>query len=464
MERLSYDNVFEILLTLLRRGLNYGDDEEKELVRCMCVSKLWYRVISDILRLVLWSNSPITGLYYIRSTTLKPNSIPFALHTASRSNHTTHYATTADRFLYDSRPITDFFFIDCCNGLLLIFDIIYDTYFVCNPYTRRRIDIPKPHHHHHHHHHCPFAKNILCVALAYDPLESSFYKVVIITATATATTTATCNYNNNDQHDSNDDFEFIDIFSSRTGEWNRTTLKLDPFFIRDSFSRYTVPRVYFHRVLYRISSSLKLSCVPIDNNKGTTTIDLPAITDDSNVGMGCLGVSMSRTTACLLYCRRERTTYRVWLCHVDDGNEWIPTYTISIEQLKTRCTIGLFISDDDILLMEPCAIGTNPCVMFFGIRGTIFSYNFKTNVLKLVHETPVVPDNSSCFSPVFTFRACLLPFQGLDKRNIISSTPSSHSHQAFSRLQMGWWKSRLWADENESATKSFLNYFVYSVF
>ncbi|XP_062078606.1 uncharacterized protein LOC133783088 isoform X1 [Humulus lupulus] len=467
MERLSYDNVFEILLFFLRRRLNYGD-EEKEVARCMCVSKLWYRVISDILRQVLWPHSPIVGLYHIRSTNIQPKRVRFAQHTASRSNHTTHHATTPDRFLCDNRPITNFFFIDCCNGLLLIFDIKYDIYYVCNPYTRRRTDIPKPHHHH-----FPFAKNILCVALAYDPLESSFYKVVIITATATTTG----NYNN---IDSNDNFEFIDIFSSSTGEWNRTTLKLDPFFIRDSFSRYTVPRVYFHRVLYRISSSLKLSCVPIDNNissnisptaddhdnennKSTTTIDLPAITDDSNVGMGCLGVSMIRTTACLSYCRRERTTYGVWLCHVDDGDEWIPTYTISIEQLKTRCTIGLFISHDDILLMEPCAIGPNPCVMFFGIRGTIFSYNFKTNVLKLVHETPVAPDNSNCFFPVFTFRACLLPFQGQDKRNIISSTPS-HSHEAFSKVQMGWWKYRLWEDENESTTPSFLKYFVYEVF
>ncbi|XP_062078607.1 uncharacterized protein LOC133783088 isoform X2 [Humulus lupulus] len=361
MERLSYDNVFEILLFFLRRRLNYGD-EEKEVARCMCVSKLWYRVISDILRQVLWPHSPIVGLYHIRSTNIQPKRVRFAQHTASRSNHTTHHATTPDRFLCDNRPITNFFFIDCCNGLLLIFDIKYDIYYVCNPYTRRRTDIPKPHHHH-----FPFAKNILCVALAYDPLESSFYKVVIITATATTT------------------------------------------------------------------------------------------------GMGCLGVSMIRTTACLSYCRRERTTYGVWLCHVDDGDEWIPTYTISIEQLKTRCTIGLFISHDDILLMEPCAIGPNPCVMFFGIRGTIFSYNFKTNVLKLVHETPVAPDNSNCFFPVFTFRACLLPFQGQDKRNIISSTPS-HSHEAFSKVQMGWWKYRLWEDENESTTPSFLKYFVYEVF
>ncbi|PON39734.1 hypothetical protein TorRG33x02_341870 [Trema orientale] len=56
----------------------------------------------------------------------------------------------------------------------------------------------------------------------------------------------------------------------------------------------------------------------------------------------------------------------------------------------------------------------------------IMSYNFKSDELEFVYEKylfcekfhPTLTVIPGCFFPVFTFRICLLPFQGLDKRTM----------------------------------------------
>ncbi|KAM6583478.1 hypothetical protein CsatB_010480 [Cannabis sativa] len=208
MEKLGYDNMLEILRRLIE------DKNKKELIRYKCVSTLWHNVISDIHIRIIWSQTPIGRIYFriMRAP-------PFVNYIVSLLSHTT--CTVSERQFLKTHmlsncneynktifiPMTwdhgdnrfdsnNSVFIDCCNDLLLLFHFKYDTYYVSNPYTRQRAHIPKPPHHH-------YAKdNILCAALAFDPIESSFYKVVIIIGGG------------------DDDFEVIDIFSSSTGKWN----------------------------------------------------------------------------------------------------------------------------------------------------------------------------------------------------------------------------------------------------
>lgn len=415
MENLCEDVFVEILRRLR---------DDKEVVRCMSVSKSWRSIISSVLRLRFWEQSPVDGLYFRTFKTKIPGT-----GGASRSSPTSerleylgdmvshsdlqhiNYVAVPLRAHHECYPDANRFFMDCCNGLLLLFDLKYEIYYVWNPYTRQRADLPKPVHDSH-------RNNILCAALAFDTAESSFYRVVLISR---------CTY-----LESDDDYCWIDIFSSKTGIWNRTKVKLDPFFIQDySNSKLMVPRVYLRGVLHRMASSRKISRIDISSDMGATNrgpIDLPPIPaidrtvvvvslfgiDDWGV-MGRLGVSMN----CLSYCKREWTTFGVWLYHEQSG-EWILRHTVSFIHLNYIVNAAGLTCYHETIWFEAVAVGPNSDVMFFGFAHHICSYNFKTKELKLVFRprifTPV--EVVGCFFPVFTFRRCLLPFQGVDKRSV----------------------------------------------
>ncbi|KAM6599799.1 hypothetical protein CsatA_019408 [Cannabis sativa] len=187
MEKLGYDNMLEILRRLIE------DKNKKELIRYKCVSTLWHNVISDIHIRIIWSQTPIGRIYFriMRAP-------PFVNYIVSLLSHTT--CTVSERQFLKTHmlsncneynktifiPMTwdhgdnrfdsnNSVFIDCCNDLLLLFHFKYDTYYVSNPYTRQRAHIPKPPHHH-------YAKdNILCAALAFDPIESSLGGFAVVT-------------------------------------------------------------------------------------------------------------------------------------------------------------------------------------------------------------------------------------------------------------------------------------------
>ena len=156
--------------------------DEKQVVRCMSVSKPWRRMISDVVLLRLWEKSPVVGLYFRTNETFK-----LGLFRASRSSpastkqqfitdmlsladsHHINYVSVSLRAHHESYPDANRFFLDCCNGLLLLFDLKYEIYYVWNPFTRQRADLPK--------HHVHSNINILCAPLAFDPAEFAFIEL-----------------------------------------------------------------------------------------------------------------------------------------------------------------------------------------------------------------------------------------------------------------------------------------------
>ncbi|PON39735.1 F-box domain containing protein [Trema orientale] len=444
MENVSEDLLVDILHRLT---------DEKEVVRCMCVSRSWRRMISDVLRLRYWEQSPVAGLYFrtmenpkhIRRKSPASEKQEYIRDLISHSElHDINYVSVPLQAHHERHPNADAYFIDCCNGLLLLFDSNYDIYYVWNPFTRQRGDIPKPPN-------SQSPSNIYCAALAFDPAESSFYRVILIG----------CTTNYSESESDHDDFYLIDIFSSETWEWNRSRLKLDPFFIRDSKSKFTVPRVYLRGVLYRMASSRKVSRIEINSTlpNHRSPIELPPIPQvekrvvkiagletfvsteiasiDESGAVGCLGVSMS----CLSYCKREWTIFSVWLYHEghceEDMGEWILRYTVSYYHLVSESYYMGSYTYSSTLWMEPFALSPNSDVMFFGTSERILSYNFKSDELQFVYHKDlfgkkcyssptVIP---GCFFPVLTFRICLVPFQVLDKRSV-RCTPM---HVAYTR-------------------------------
>ncbi|KAM1807081.1 hypothetical protein ACFX11_030139 [Malus domestica] len=402
-----------------------------DLVRFKMVSKSWHRIISQVWLRKFWLQSPVLGIYYLTlgHSEDEYHLIPPLINYASVV-HFCHSQTcmTSDRYL------------DCCNGLLLLFNPCTHQFCVSNPITRQHVSIPVVSSAAEHD-----GRNLFCAALAYDPIESNHYRVVRIDfsqqpASSTPSPTSLD----------------MDIFSSQYRQWVRHGLQLDPIFI-EGFKSFKLCRhfVYLRGVLYSLANSRKLLCIDLNSIKACA-LELPYVAEDADDHMGammaCLGVSMGK----VCYVRRESSgTFRFW--SYDDQqcksvDRWSLKYSVMsrrILDLISRKDINLGYLGFARPVFIPCAISPNSNVVFFGAQDfihpeyqeyqnrVISCYDFQRRKLKIVDisclRSVVPPDQQRAG---FTLRANLTSLYGLDGPRNAFSTPLPKGAEVLSAEQV----------------------------
>ncbi|KAM1529331.1 hypothetical protein ACFX1Z_018549 [Malus domestica] len=391
-----------------------------DLMKCKIVAKSWHRIISDVWLRRFWSQSPIIGLYYRTlwpaddDTYLQLNYV--CLH------HNYNYWTTfwnndilePDKLVVTQvRDVSDSY-LDCCNGLILFFNLRTCQFCVFNPITKQHVSVPIA---------CAHEREHFCAALAFDPLESNHYRIVRIDYSPqskssgcpvpTPTPTLTL---------------MMDIFSSQSGQWARRGLQLDPNFV-DGFKTSKVCRhfVYLRGVLYGLASSQKVLCIDLNTVKARA-FELPRVLgDDDKTGatMGCLGVS--KDLVCYVTCDSSKT-FRFWSYNDrrESGDQWTLKYSAVWNGWVWGSDTMLIPSAD--IVLKPYAISPNAHVIFYGTSELIFSWDLESHKGELFDEPmigKIAPPGYDL--PFFTQRAFLIPFYSLGERNIAGSTPLSGS-------------------------------------
>lgn len=383
---------------------------EEDLLKCQSVSKSWRRVISHLWVLRFWTHkSPVLGLYFrttglepsrnfyhFRTTGLEPSHIFHHMNYISLYNYSFMVdnlerdpSTTPESTFLKVKQELQFFrhrrwtvaaddYLDCCNGLVLVFKSSTHQLYVCNPVTRRHVAIPKALDH---------QQQQFSAALAFDPAESpSHCRVVRIDPSSSS----------------------LDMFSSQSCRWARH--QLDPDFTQ-GFDLCRRHFVYLRGVLYSIASSGdQLLCIHLN----TATVQSRSFQLPDSVScqsQACLGVSME--TLCYFYRHDESNMFHVWSYDDSSSGEWVLRFSISCKKLRWLMLSLGYHYDDTPATFEPYAISPSSDVIFFGTPKLILSYDFNTGKIKFVCE--------SCFnavaSPVFALRACFLPLYKLRKRN-----------------------------------------------
>lgn len=152
----------------------------KSLCRFKCVSKSWYRLISDnYLRQRLPSIA--TGLYF-RSESDQFNKARYAY----TSSNGTIQDCNLDFFPFNEKSLV----VDGSNGLLLYYASTSSTFYVVNTATKSWVSLPKS------------KKETHLSILAFDPYSSTDYKVVCFTAWRVRGAE-------------------LEIYSSETGKWDQ---------------------------------------------------------------------------------------------------------------------------------------------------------------------------------------------------------------------------------------------------
>ncbi|VVA09687.1 PREDICTED: F-box [Prunus dulcis] len=377
---------------------------QKDLVKCKMVAKSWHQIISHVWLRRFWSQSPVLGLFF-RTLHAPDDSCVKLSHAYLDLNYIyldkPSELVSRERMLrlYENQTRdTSDRNLDCCNGLILLFNPHTYQFCVSNPITRQHVSIPKAFSHEH---------DYFCAALVFDPIESNHYRVVRIdysqqqsccysTLTSNSTLTQTLVH--------------IDIFSSQSGEWIRHGLQLDPMFIEGfKSSKFCSHFVYLRRAIYSLACSGKLLCIDLNTIKARA-FELPHVSEDDDnhdVTMACLGVSMEL----VCYIKRDSSNvFRFW--SYDDrcgsGDKWTLRYTLFGKGLEWR------FPGDGTPVLRPHAISPSSHEFFFGTSEGILSYNFESRMLKFVHASlfKIAPPGSHF--PSFTLRACLI---SLGERN-----------------------------------------------
>ncbi|BBH08542.1 F-box family protein, partial [Prunus dulcis] len=292
--------------------------------------------------------------------------------------------------------------LDCCNGLVLLYNPSTYQFCVCNPITKQHASIPTT---------CLHENEYFCAALAFDPIESNHFRVVRIDYSRQLTSLKST---------STPLDMVMDIFSSQSRQWVRHGLQLDPMFI-EGFKTFKLCRhfVYLRGVLYSLTSSGKILCIDLNTIKARA-FDLPHGPEDDDaddnkmgattMGMGCLGIS--RGLVC--YVKRDSSkTFQFW--SYDDrqctsgsgGDQWTLRHSVLDEYLKGP--------------VKPYAISPNSHVVFYGTLNMIGSYNFENRRVELLGKGKLTIASPGYHSPFFTLRPCLIPFYCLGERNACST-------------------------------------------
>ncbi|XP_034197824.1 uncharacterized protein LOC117613315 [Prunus dulcis] len=374
----------------------------KDLLKCKMVAKSCHQIISHVWVRRFWSRVPLLGLYFC---TLPQPDDP---------DHQIIFVFVQD-YGFLEKSVPDFYdlvrsqkrntsdnHLDCCNGLVLLYNPSTYQFCVCNPITKQHASIPTT---------CLHENEYFCAALAFDPIESNHFRVVRIDYSRQLTSLKST---------STPLDMVMDIFSSQSRKWVRHGLQLDPMFI-EGFKTFKLCRhfVYLLGVLYSLTSSGKILCIDLNTIKARA-FDLPHGPEDDDaddnkmgattMGMGCLGIS--RGLVC--YVKRDSSkTFQFW--SYDDrqctsgsgGDQWTLRHSVLDEYLKGP--------------VKPYAISPNSHVVFYGTLNWIGSYNFENRSVERLGKVRLTIASPGYHSPFFTLRPCLIPFYCLGERNACST-------------------------------------------
>ncbi|KAM1202443.1 hypothetical protein ACFX2J_018389 [Malus domestica] len=174
------------------------------------------------------------------------------------------------------RNISDYY-LDCCNGIILFFNVRTSQFCVFNPITKQHISIPIA---------CAHEREHFYAALAFDPIESNHHRIVRIdyspqskssgsrvpTPTLTVMTDIFCI------------LDSVFVVGYNSTPCSLMGLKVPRF----AGILYTCGGV-----LYGLASSQKVLCIDLNTIKARAFERPRVLGDDDKTGatMGCLGVS-----------------------------------------------------------------------------------------------------------------------------------------------------------------------------
>lgn len=369
---------------------------EKPLIQFKCVSKAWYFLISNVCVPRISASMPLSGFLF-RWTTL------------SKFEYMMDYAPLDDNggegFVESYSTLLPFphtgeDVLDCCNGLLLAVNSssVPLQYYVCNPATKQCVPIPVS----------PTHLDYMCTALAFNPLESTNYKIVRLARSAAIASVT---------HPPE-----LDIFSSDTGKWVKHLVPLDPELYGFKWVNHSV---YIDGVLYMLSRAMYLLCFDLKaDNLNSQAIKLPETVrrvkfpeDMMTLKCGFFGASKE----CLCYANHIESAVLVWSLEqgCSKAGQWILKHNIRIDDLAPHSHGRFFTSCPLSLGLLPYALHPTSDVIFLGIPSMLFSYHLKTNQFEVFHklEKDRVILNGAYF--VFPYSRCLVALHDFTQRHIL---------------------------------------------
>ncbi|KAK9666225.1 hypothetical protein RND81_14G169900 [Saponaria officinalis] len=399
------NNIFEslcedVFINILCR-LPMGD-----VLRCKCVSKEWHQFVSYVYIVWLSAKAPISGIYfrvakgkevpfvatfsrqdakdqqnhvvaynqsvhYVASAPLKPDLVPYWYHCFDKPS--SPEMSLASLLPFDHRGPD---FLDSCNGLLLFVERPRPQYFVCNPAIRQCVPVPLP----------PSSVQLtsLYASLAFDPSESTEYRLVI----SSLTTQPQC----------------LHVFYSQTGEWKTNELQLEPLTSSKSF-KLVRHSVYMKNKVYRLSMFCKILCFDLESMKARV-LNCPSQKSPScpravkaEPPPGCIGVS----NGVLMYVIDEDEYVCIWLLRKsNESSEWILKNRICSlylwKSVKKTCFLGRMV------WLRYCGFHPTSDILFLGTVSAIYMYHMGSGHLEAVRHLGFYEMHCGHFFPLFLHR------------------------------------------------------------
>ncbi|KAF3433172.1 hypothetical protein FNV43_RR24274 [Rhamnella rubrinervis] len=235
----------------------------KQLSTTACVSKTWFRLIVASCFPKIATGISYLGLILRVETILQHPRVTFCKTDSMRVHRfgSAPIPNSCSKIL--PFKVSAKSLIDCCNGLLLFChrnkaetkSLYY--YHVLNSVTKQCVTVPKP---------GKTALNMYA-ALAYEPCESSYYKIVRFQG-----------------------LRCLNIYSSETKKWKTVKFHLDSHVTE---AQWLEQSLYFKGAIYRISMSGHLLRFVVDEevsvNNQAQAIDLPEIA--KRCPRGCVGLN-----------------------------------------------------------------------------------------------------------------------------------------------------------------------------
>ncbi|OMP03458.1 hypothetical protein COLO4_10414 [Corchorus olitorius] len=363
----------------------------KNLIRSKCVCKLWNRLVTDVCAPKFSTYNLLGGFFYQgeKNAELQHG---FYLEYASCGGG----CPTADERVVESlSALLPFKFtfedlLHSCNGLLLFVTGSVPQYYVCNPLTKQCIEIPRN-----------IEREKLAIdagkklhcfaALAFNPCESSHYKVVSFNYWTTYSSNKTVN---------------IDVFSSGTGEWVSHTMPLDAPVYELPWNRHVV---YLNGVLYRLTRSKYLLQFDL-NNFSARAMEVPRRRDVIH-NYGFVGVSCDR----LHYSNLVGRTLFVWFLE-DRGKvgSWVLKHSISVDDLYNNYKFGCpLIKCPRATFARLWALDTNSEAIYFGFSNAILRYHVDCSMLEVVYTPESGKEIYLRQYSLFAYSPCVVILKGI---------------------------------------------------
>ncbi|KAL5702433.1 hypothetical protein ACHQM5_027653 [Ranunculus cassubicifolius] len=344
----------------------------KHMIRSKSVSKLWYRLISDIcnpnmLHALLFN-------HFIRPPPVREIRPWSFVSLKSPNRHKITHLTELCSFLpYVPTPNE---FLDCSNGFVLLFCESLDSFYVCNPSTEQYLVIPRYKSH----------KGIpRSGVLIFDPqckiMNIHLSKPLI-----------------------------MDMISTETGEWNVHTLPIDSAVNEKSIiKRY----IYSDGSVYMLAKSGQLLKFGI-KQVGVQAIELPKVVM-RNRPIGNIGMFQGR----LHYAWDDAESQMfVWILSEGvHGHDWVVKYTMCHKYFIEH---PLCSNLDDASMFMVYAFDPASDVLFVGNFTGMYQYDPRTERLECLFRLKDGKFILACMYFVYPFWPNLSTMEALSQRAIAS--------------------------------------------